>query len=316
MRRPFLLVPLLLPALACTGKSEGDDTASLIVDDGPHPADLAPLSTGECPDLSASGTSTFSSSGDDRQVTVVIPSTPGESMGLNFFFHGVTDPATTDNPGGETADGLGLQQLADDTNTVWVVPDAPVQDLYGIMSVYLWDLALTTDHDLVLYDDLRTCVAQAYSIDLTRQIAMGFSGGALWTTVIASHRADTLAAAIELSGGSDIEAPGYKSYLSAYSTPSTNIPVLLTNGNDTDVWPSTSFVIVDFNAASDTLQQELTMDGHLVVRCNDDKGHVMDRKDWDIAQEWASVHTFGEPSPFADGDLGGDSDWCTVATAG
>ncbi|HNC98177.1 MAG TPA: hypothetical protein PKW90_18740 [Myxococcota bacterium] len=308
---------LSLLLLACTPPAEneskpGDNQDSPVVEEGP--AEPAELSSGECPDFSTSGTSTFLSSDEERQVTIILPSTPGEAMPVNFFFHGVADPASTDNPGGDTARGLQLQRLADQTNTVWIVPDAPVQNLLGFMNVYLWDLALERQNDLVLYDDLRSCAAQNLDIDLSRLSAVGFSGGALWTTVIAVHRGDTLATAVELSGGSDIEAPGYEVLLSEYSSPATEMPVLLTSGAEgVDVWPSTQLAVINFATATDTLQAELLTDQHFVARCKDEDGHVMDQRDWDVALDWLAVHQFGEESPFVSGDLGVHADWCAVA---
>lgn len=321
---PRLSLLALFALAACTGKGgggpDGDDTGGAdtgdTADQGPQPADLAPLSSKSCPDFSAPGTSTFTSSGEERQVTVLFPEERPADMPVYFFFHGVDDPSRTDNPGGYTADALGLQAVADDTQSIWVVPDAPVQNILGIMNVYLWDLAMETDHDLVLYDDLRTCVAQEFSADLHQVVAMGFSGGALFTTVVTVHRADTLATAVELSGGADIEAPGYESLLSAYSTPATSLPVLLTTGGETDVWPDPSFAIVDFEAASDTLQTQLTADGHFTVRCKDDNGHTITRKDWNLGLEWAQSHRFGEPSPYETDGLGNDDDWCVPTPAG
>ncbi len=308
---------LSLLFLACTAPSENESKPGENQDSKEEevgPAELAELSSGACPDFSTSGTSTFQSSGEDRQVTIIIPSTPGEAMPVNFFFHGVTDPASTDNPGGDTARGLQLQRLADQTNTVWIVPDAPVQSLLGMMSVYLWDLSLEMDHDLVLYDDLRTCAAQNLDVDLRQVSSVGFSGGALWTTVISVKRGDTLATAVELSGGSDIEAPGFDSLLSEYSAPATKLPVLLTSGaEDVDVWPSTQFVVVNFSAATDTLQGKLLTDQHFVARCKDDGAHVMDQRDWDVALDWLAVHRFGEESPFLSSGMGTHADWCAVA---
>ena len=307
------LVPVLVLLAACTGKG-ADSTADSSADTAPAgPAALAPLSDGACPDLTTSGTSTFQSSGDDRQVTIILPSAPQPGMAVNFFFHGVTDPASTSNPGGDTAKSLDLQTIADETNTVWVVPDAPVQNLLGVMDVYLWDLAQASDHDLVLYDDLRTCVGQNLDVDLSRLSAVGVSGGALWTTVVLSNRADTLATAVELSGGSDVTAPGYDAPIAVYATPSTQLPVLMTTGADgEDVWPSTSYVVVDFYAATDTLQGKLLGDGHYAVRCSDNQGHEMGRKDWSFAQEWLAAHTFGDESPYISQGLGDNASWCAV----
>ena len=308
-----MLSLLLFLACTATDKPVGDDTA-LDTAEGPQPAALAPLSSDSCPDLSASGTSTFVSSGEDRQVTIVLPESGVQAgAGINFFFHGLTEPTQTSNPGGDTASGLDFQAVANETGDIWVAPDSQVQNLYNIMDVYLWDLGLATDHDLVLYDDLRTCIAQKWEVDLKHVVAMGFSGGALFTTVVAVHRADTLATVIEMSGGSDLTVPGQDDLWSKYATPTTNFPVLLSTGGETDVWPSTQMVIVDFGAATDTFQGELRTDSHFGVRCEDDRGHSMNNKEWNLAQAWASAHTFGEPSPWEDGDLGDDADWCVIA---
>ncbi|RME25176.1 MAG: hypothetical protein D6798_09545, partial [Deltaproteobacteria bacterium] len=51
-------------------------------------AELAPLSSGACPDMSTSGTTTFLSSDTERTVTVVVPDPlPAEPMPVVFFFH-------------------------------------------------------------------------------------------------------------------------------------------------------------------------------------------------------------------------------------
>ncbi len=320
MPSPARLLPLLGLLVACSGKPASDAAAdSGAGDTAPAgPAALATLSDGACPDMTTSGTSTFQSSGEDRQVTVIIPSSPQPKMAVDFFFHGVTDPSTTSNPGGDTATGLGLQALADSTNTVWIVPDAPVQNLLGVMNVYLWDLAQTDDHDLVLYDDLRTCVGQNLDVDLSRLSTVGFSGGALWNTVVLGNRADTIATAVELSGGSDVVVSGYNNNapISVYNSPVTNIPVLLTTGADgEDVWPSKSMVVVDFWAASNTLQGKLYDDSHFVVRCADSNGHVMGNKDWNIAQAWIANQTYGGASEFQANGLGSDASWCADVTS-
>jgi poly(3-hydroxybutyrate) depolymerase len=311
-----LVVVALLSA--CTAKPEpgtGDDTGGgdTGTTEGPQPAALAELSSGECPDLSASGTSTFTSSGEDRKVTVILPSSPGEDMPVYFFFSGIADASTHDYSG-QTAEGLGLQDLADEQGSVWVVPEPPVQNLFNMYEVYLWDIARESDHDLVLFDDLRTCIAQQLSVDLKRVSTIGFSGGALFNTVVLGNRADSLATAVELSGGSDLDVPGYDVPLAPYTTPATDLPVLLTTGADgEDVWPGGGMTVVNFFTASNHLQNELLTDQHFAVRCTDDKGHVLSNADWNLAVDWAAAHRFGEASPYATGDLGGDADWCTVA---
>ena len=65
---------------------------------------------------------------------------------------------------------------ASPTGSVIVLPESPLRDIYGV-KFFLWDVEGASDHDLVLYDDLRTCLAQELSVHLERVSAMGCSGG-------------------------------------------------------------------------------------------------------------------------------------------
>ena len=49
-----------------------------------------------------------------------------------------------------------------------------------------------------------------WSSDRVHRYLMGISGGAMFTTVILTQRADTLASAVEFSGGADISVPLYE----------------------------------------------------------------------------------------------------------
>jgi len=313
---------LIALTLACAPdpETDGDDTAAAsttpTVTEGSEPAPLTKPSSGECPDLSATGTSTFLSSGEERTVTVAVPDpAPEGELPLVIFFHGLLD-SSTPSPGEEFADALDFQGLANETGSIIVAPDSRIMDLFGLYEVWLWDLLREDDHDQVLFDDLRSCAAAAHPVDLHRVVAAGFSGGALFTTVILSDRGDTLATAIEMSGGSDVDTGFFDAPLSVYTTPAEDFPVLLVSGGESDVWPDPQLAVVDFVAATDTLQEKLLVDEHFVVRCGHDRGHTVTNQEWNLAVDWALAHTFGEPSPWADGDLGGDADWCTIPAAG
>lgn len=313
-----LSIALITTILACGDKGEGDDTGATggTGDGGSLTAELAPLSSGECPDLSASGTSTFLSSDEERTVTVLLPESADGPMPVVFFFHGLMDPASTPQPTEYMATALGLQDLADEYGAVVILPESPVESMFGL-EFYLWDVLGDGQKDLALFDDLRTCAAQELDIDLDRVIAMGFSGGALWTTEVLSQRADTLAAAIEMSGGADVEIPLAEDPIAEYDTPAWPLPVLLQSGGANDIWPNASLVIVDFTAATDTLEQELIEDGSLVVRCEHSSGHTVTNTGFSLAVDWAMNHSYQQPSPWSDGDLGSDADWCeaTVPTS-
>lgn len=299
---------------ADSGDSGSDSGDSGDTDTGEAPAfhtaplaGLATLSSGECPDLSASGTSTFLSSDEERKVTVLIPEAGTEGASVVFFFHGLTTPDVSPEPTVETAEALDLQTVADATNTVIILPEAPLRSLFG-QSFFLWDVEGATGTDLVLYDDLRTCVADL-GVDLNHVTAVGFSGGALFTTWVATRRADTLATFVSLSGGADITVPVIGS-VSPYETPVWSVPGLLVSGGDADVWPDPSVPLVDFDAASDTFDADLKADGHFTVRCRHSEGHTITYKGYALTLAWMASHTYGEPSPYEESGLGSDSDWC------
>ena len=291
------------------GEAEAEDDEAV---DGLRP--LAEVS-GACPDLSTSGFVTFDSFGQERSTSIVVPSAPEPDMPIVFFFHGLMDPGSTPEPTEYMVSGLGLQSLADTHNAVIVVPEAPIYTLFGF-SFFLWDIALETDADLVLFDDLRTCTAEQLDVDLTRTTAWGFSGGALWTTVMAAQRGDAFAAIVEASGGSDISVPIWSELAAQYETPAYAMPALLISGGAADIWPSASLTIVDFESATDTLEAQLVEDGHTVVSCHHNGGHSLPNPAYYLSIDWVMEHRFGEPSPWADGDLGSDDGWCELMHAG
>jgi predicted esterase len=291
------------------GEGEGEGEGDAI--DG-----LRPLTepSGTCPDLTTSGFISFESAGQTRNASIVVPSAPSGPMSAVFFFHGLMDPSSTPEPTEAMVDGLDLQGLADSYDAVIILPEAPLLNLFGF-NVFLWDISLETDADLVLFDDLRACSADQLDIDLARTTAWGFSGGALWTTVIAAQRGDAFAAIVEASGGSDIDVPIWTELGAAYQTPAHTMPALLMSGGDSDVWPNASLTLVDFDAATDTLESQLVSDGHLVVRCRHTAGHTLTSRGFSLTIDWLMEHTFGEPSPWSSGDLGDDADWCDVSNA-
>lgn len=302
------------PRAAGDGQTDSADTADT-GDPLPEPAALAPLSSGQCPDLSVPGTSSFLSSDVERTATVLFPDDAPADMPVVFFFHGLMSPDQTPEPTAYMAEALDLQALAEETKSVIVLPESRVQEMLGY-TFYLWEVAEQDELDLVLFDDLRTCVADVFDPDLRRLSAMGLSGGALFMTVVMRERGDTLASAIEMSGGSDVEVPVFDNPLAAYGTPAYAMPALLATGGENDVWPDPSFVVVDFTAATDTLQEKLLADGHYVVRCEHSRGHTVTPPEFTAAKDWALAHTFGLPSPYAEEGIGDLAEWCYVGNAG
>lgn len=327
LARPLALAPLLL-LFACdknggdtdsdTGPDTGDTGSSGGTDQLPEGmAPLAELSSGECPDLSTSGTSSFVSSGEERTVTVVVPSDPSENMRVVFFFHGLMDPSSTPNPTDYTASALGLQTLADTYDTLFVLPESDLWEVFGY-SFFLWDILEEDDHDLVLLDDLRTCLGDpAYSpfdVDLSDMHAMGFSGGALFSTLVLRERADILASVVEYSGGSDVEVALLGATVAHYETPAQEVPVLMTSGGMMDTYPQGGgFTLVNFEEATNNLEASLATDGIFAVRCSHDMGHTVPPEGLEVGTAWITSHRFGEESPFQTDGIDELGDWCALA---
>lgn len=308
----FLLVGLL----GCSDKTESEtsDTTESESTKAWLSADLAELSSGECPDMSNSGDSViFTSSGEQRTVTVVSPADPQPGMGIIFWYHGFLDASMSDVTG-QTATGMGFQQLANQTNSLIILPQSGIWNLLGLYEVYMWNVEDGTfASDLALYDDLRTCAANNFDVNLDKLTVGGFSGGSLFLTVLLSQRGDTLSAVSVISGGADIEVDIlglFEEPLSPYETPSHKMPILLVSGQEQDVWPDPSFTIIDFYSSTDHLEAQVRSDGHPTVRCLHDRDHFSP-PNWayDLALDWLTLHDYGVESPLI-GNIDAYSEWC------
>jgi len=312
-------LPLMLSLAACgsgdageAGDPPGTDPA------GVDASGLAPLSqpsSGECPDLTQSHTTTFTSSGDDRVVTAVVPDDPPADMPLVFFFHGLLDPGSMPVPTEYMASALNLQAVANEAGVAFILPQSGVMSRVG-MSFFMWAVDEYEGSDVVLFDDLRSCAADQLDVDLKAVHAMGMSGGALFTTVVLRERSDALASAIELSGGADIDMLTFDNTLSEYITPARAVPTLLVAGGSTDAWPGGGLELVNFTRATDVLEDHLVADGHFVVRCEHDQGHSVPLAAVNASWDWVDAHRFDETSPFVQSgidDVSSLNSWCVVA---
>ena len=293
-------------AMGCeAGNMNGLDTADML----PSPAPLTELSDGECPDMTASGISSFSSGGKTRRVGVIFPNQMTEDMPVIFTFHGLTAPEYM--PMESMISGFDLQRLSNQKKIVFVVPEAEATTLPGIGSMSLWGILGDEADDLVFYDDLRTCVAESLPVDLHRVSAWGHSGGALWTSVLSMARSDTLSTFLEFSGGTGIEIPLLGGPYISYEPLTHVMPAVLGHGGDTDLWPDASFTMIDFQATTLTYAESLAADGHLVVSCDHGMGHNTIPPDgWDFAVEWLKTHVYGMASPYESLSVEDIPSWC------
>jgi poly(3-hydroxybutyrate) depolymerase len=261
------------------------------------------LSNGQCPDVTATVQSEFRSGGKKRRVQTVLPAQVPPSMGLMYSFHGL-NPKSTD-PITNLFEDHDLQAVADQYGVAIVAPEALPTTVGFLGDFLLWGILGEEEDDLTLFDDLHICMTNTWDIDLDAVALWGHSGGALWTTLLSQQRGETFSTAVEFSGGSDvsISIPGLAGPWVPYEeTPA--VPYLLSTAGAADVWPDETVSVLDFEAATDTLEGKLLDDGRTVVRCAHDLGHyVVPTDQWQFATEWMSVHRRGAPSPYEVGEL-------------
>ena len=296
--------------LACSESKTDTGTGML------QPWNAAPLSevSGTCPTIDNSRElQIFTSGGTERSVQFVLPTDGTANIQPVFFFHGLMPEGS--NPTNQLITGLSLQSVADEYNIAFILPVSEIWELFG-QRFHLWKIEQgTEDSDLMLFDDLRTCMAEHFDVfnsdalDMDRLSTLGFSGGALFNTVILSNRSDTLASAVEISGGGDLTIPGFASPFSVHNPSTMNIPVLLVSGGESDVWPDATLPVVDFEAASVHLFSELQQAGQTSVHCTHNNGHTITPRAWTQALDWLTDHSVGVESPYTSAnDAWGD--WC------
>ena len=259
-----------------TGETTEVDSAE---PEGPAPAALAPVAGGNCPDLSQAGTITWQSAGVQRSVITVYPTEMTDKMPVVFVWHPLGGNATM------MVTYLQLQRFADQHQAIMVVPDLRA-------GAQTWGFYGDPKYDLALYDDMRTCLSQQKDIDLYRISTTGMSAGGLWSTYLVMHRADSLASAFIMRGGTDPLTLPYK-------TPTQQIPVLVTWGGSNDTWGQGAYLI-EFEKTTENFRENLVNDGHFVVGCNHNGGHTIPSEAGVMSELWLLNHTYGKPSPFLD----------------
>lgn len=277
MSRLSLAFPLLV---ACAGGGGPDDTDA-----------SAPRL--DCPAMSGEGEVTFDVDGVARTAFIAVPPGDGPHRVL-FAFHGLA-PAGFDAVN-DLVRGLRLTTLSEDEEVVVIVPQAGLADL-ALAEVQLWGILNDDDKaaDLAFFDLMRGCAVQEASGDAERISAFGFSGGALWSSILLMERSEALASVVTLSGGVDQYGPTL-----AWKPPAAKIPAVVIDGGTNDAWPNPTFSLIDFQAGSDSLSGYLDAAGHTVATCKHTGGHTFPPgAQWAYARAWMLSAVRGEATPAA-----------------
>ena len=283
---------LFLLTIGCDSSKE--DTGETWIWNSPALTSLS----GDCPSISGDGPQQFISSGVQREVQFVIPENPQAGLRPVFFFHGLMPENMS--PTNDVILGLDLQSIADSENMIFILPTSGIWDLMG-QRFYLWNIEQGTEtEDLILFDDLRSCVGQHFNVDSTTDLnldglsTVGFSGGALFNTIVLSQRSEYIASAVSLSGGANLTIPTFENMFSVYSPASNPLPVLLVSGGDNDVWPNSSFPVVDFQTSSEGFITILRDNDHTAYHCTHSYGHTITARALSQGLDWLSGHEIAE----------------------
>jgi predicted esterase len=217
-----------------------------------------PKYSGTCPTLVA-GENTISSSGNDRQFMLALPSNlpAGANLPVIFLWHWLGGSAQDFYDKGE------IQTAVDTQHFIAVLPEKKGDVAFTWPATSL-DTQAREDEELQFFDDMLACVSQQFSVDRNCVGSAGVSAGALWTDQLAGYRSQYLSSFISLSGGTGGIA------VKPWHTPTHHLPGIVLWGGDTDACLN----VLYFRDLSHDLEDHLTQEGDFFVECIHNCGHA------------------------------------------
>jgi poly(3-hydroxybutyrate) depolymerase len=287
----------------------------------PPGATLAPplpsYSGGSCPTLAA-GRNTLRSGGRDREFLLVIPAgydPATERLPIVVLWHWLGADANSMLSNGA------VQESADARRFIAVIPEKAGDltiSIFGTSFDPVWPyLAMTSDarveQEAVFFDDMIACTGAQYSVDEQCISTGGVSAGALWTSQLMQLRANRIASAIVLSGGTG-PATSFGIDVRTWRGASRAVPTLVAWGGAMDDCG------LSFNTASQNLESGLTAGGHFILECVHNCGHSAPPIDPAVGLQvlwgFAKDHPFWIPagqSPYlTEGMPVGMPEWCAI----
>lgn len=266
---------ILLSLLACEPDPASDDTSDS-APAAPAPPEPEAYSGGACPILEEGRNDGFLSADVEREFLLELPEDP-QGAPVVFAWHWL---------GGNARQFFSYtdieERLPEELGAIVVAPDSccsPVE----------WSFVPSQDPtvDLTFFDDMVSCLHSQYDVDLDRIYTTGMSAGGLWSSFLAIHRSETLAAAAPLSGGTEGALE--------YDTPERKLPVLLTWGGESDVIGGG--VNLDFHEANLAFSADLQADESWVGHCVHSQGHTIHPDSLDVLVPFFRDHRWSDAAP-------------------
>jgi predicted esterase len=120
------------------------------------------------------------------------------------------------------------------------------------------------NEELTFFDDMLSCVAEQYNVELGCVGSVGVSAGALFTSaVLAGGRGQYLSSILSLSGG-------VGGFIKDWKASAHKMPALVLWGGPND----NCFGLMNFVQTSHNLENALGQDGHFFLECIHNCGHA------------------------------------------
>jgi S-formylglutathione hydrolase FrmB len=237
---------------------------------------LPPAPTaGTCPTL-ANGLNSLVSSGQTRELILVVPASPlpDEVFPVLFMWHWIGGTAQGFLTRGE------VQAAADQQRFIAVIPVASGANVIGTSFNTKWPFDISQSNDRMqkefkFFDDMLSCVNAQFTINRSCVSTIGVSAGALFTDQLAQARSQYLSSFVSLSGGVGA------TWIKPWDQAARKLPaVILWGGDGPPQMDGVKDILgcfgigMDFSVASRTLEQGLVDDGHFFIECKHNCGHV------------------------------------------
>jgi hypothetical protein len=299
--------------------------ARFLCDEAPPegaPTPTPPPMKTDCPVLVA-GENTFTSGGITRTFQMILPTQPieGEVYPVMFLWHWLK---ATSEDFIQTAD---VQDAVDAQRFIGVAPDSIVTDIVLTSYDVNWPFDITQSaarmaQEFSFFDDMLSCVEQQFNVNQNCVSSTGVSAGALFNDQLVQSRSTTLSAFISLSGG--VNDTIIKPWVGATH----KLPGIVLWGGKGPPTMTTADILgcfglgMDFNTASEDLEDGMTQDGHFFIECVHNCGHNVPpivappgQSQFAGLWEFAFNHPYWLPpgqSPYQQTGLKDLPEWCAI----
>jgi predicted esterase len=217
-----------------------------------------PKYAGTCPKLVA-GKNTIRSGLFNRTFLLALPAglDPSEKLPVVFLWHWLGGSADSFYNKGE------VQAAVDGQRFIAVIPEAKADMLFK----WPFDIAVAAarqEEEYRFFDNMLACVAEQFNINNNCVASAGVSAGALFTDQLVGGRGQYLSSALSLSGG--VGAPG--GLIKPFTPPEHRVPMMVLWGGPRDIC-----IVINFNTATRTLEDQLVSRGHFFLECQHNCGH-------------------------------------------